>query len=45
MLRPEDFFELSKCKQRDIFDGLEYVWDALKRIPDYVKANLEPGYA
>lgn len=43
MLRPEDFFDLSKSKHSDIFDGVEFVWDALKRIPDYVKANLEPG--
>jgi NDP-sugar pyrophosphorylase family protein len=43
MLRPEDFFDLSKCKYSDIFDGIELVWDALKRIPGYVRANLKPG--
>ena len=43
MLRPEDFFDLSKCKYSDIFDGIEFVWDALKRIPEYVEANLKPG--
>jgi NDP-sugar pyrophosphorylase family protein len=43
MLRPEDFFDLSRCKYSDIFDGIELVWDALKRIPEYVEANLKPG--
>jgi len=43
MLRPEDFFDLSKCKYSDIFSGIDLVWDALKRIPEYVRANLKPG--
>lgn len=43
MLSPEDFFDLSKCPYRDIFDGCEYVWEALKHIKDYCKSNLRPG--
>jgi len=43
MLRPEDFFDLSKSKYSDIFEGIELVWDTLKRIENYVKANLRPG--
>jgi NDP-sugar pyrophosphorylase family protein len=26
-----------------LFDGCEYAWDALKRIKDYLKANLRPA--
>ncbi len=43
MLKPEDFFDLSKTKHADIFAGVEYVWEALKRISDYVEKNLKPG--
>ncbi len=44
MLRPEDFFDFSKCPYRDIFHEIEFVWDVLRRIPDYVAANLQPGH-
>jgi len=43
MLQPQDFFDLSGYKYRDIFDGIEFVWDALKQIPEYTKAKLKPG--
>ncbi len=43
MLRPIDFFDLDKCPYRDIFDGCEYVWEALKLIGDYCTAHLKPG--
>ncbi len=43
MLKPEDFFDLSKTKHAELFDGVEYVWDALKRLADYVKEDLKPG--
>ena len=43
MLKPEDFFDLTDFEHGDLFSGLEYVWDALKRLPDYIAANLQPG--
>lgn len=43
MLKPEDYFDLTKTKFPDIFDGVEYVWDALKRLPEYVQSHLKPG--
>ena len=43
MLAPTDFFDLDDFAHRALFDGCEFVWDALKRLPDYVQANLRPG--
>jgi NDP-sugar pyrophosphorylase family protein len=43
MLRPVDFFDLSKFKHRAIFDDLTYVWDVLKVIETYLEKNLKPG--
>jgi len=43
MLKPTDFFDLSRFKHRAVFDGLEYVWEVLKIIGSYVEKNLEPG--
>ena len=43
MLKPEDFFELSEFAHRGLFDDLEFVWDALKRLSDYIDSALKPG--
>lgn len=43
MLKPTDFFDLSKTKHAAIYEGCEFVWDALKRLPDYIKEVLKPG--
>ena len=43
MLHPEDFFDFSKTKYADIFEGAEYPWEVLRRISDYIKAHLRPG--
>lgn len=32
MLRPEDFFDLEGFEFKTLFDGCEYVWDALKNV-------------
>jgi NDP-sugar pyrophosphorylase family protein len=32
MLRPEDFFDLEGFEYRPVFDGCEYVWEALSKI-------------
>jgi len=42
MLAPVDFFDLSHSPYRDLFDNAEYVWDALKRLPEYISAKLQP---
>ncbi|MHB9036826.1 MAG: acyltransferase [Armatimonadota bacterium] len=32
MLRPEDFFDLENFEYRALFDGCEFVWEALSRV-------------
>ncbi|MBU1626927.1 glucose-1-phosphate thymidylyltransferase [bacterium] len=43
MLKPEDFFDLSKFEFADIFDECEYVWDVLKKIGSYIKSKKMYG--
>jgi NDP-sugar pyrophosphorylase family protein len=43
MLRPEDFFDLSQTQFKGLFDDTEYVWDALKKIKEYIRGNIEPN--
>ncbi len=43
MLKPEDFFDLSKTRFRGLFDNAEYVWDALKNLKEYLRKNIEPN--
>ena len=43
MFKPADLFDLSQTDHAVLFDGLEYAWDALKRIKDYVEANVSPA--
>jgi len=43
MLTPEDFFELKDFAHRDIFADIEYVWDALKCLPEYIESTIKPG--
>jgi NDP-sugar pyrophosphorylase family protein len=43
MLKPSDFFDLSKTKFAAIYEGCEFVWDALKRLPAFVEEALKPG--
>jgi UDP-N-acetylglucosamine diphosphorylase / glucose-1-phosphate thymidylyltransferase / UDP-N-acetylgalactosamine diphosphorylase / glucosamine-1-phosphate N-acetyltransferase / galactosamine-1-phosphate N-acetyltransferase len=39
MFRPEDFFDLSTFEYADLFADLEYVWEALTRLEEYLLAN------
>ncbi len=43
MFKPADLFDLSQTEHAAIFSEAEYVWEALKRIEDYLKTNLHPG--
>jgi NDP-sugar pyrophosphorylase family protein len=36
-------FDLSQTEHAALFDGCDYAWDALKRIADYLRANLRPA--
>jgi NDP-sugar pyrophosphorylase family protein len=43
MFKPADLFDLSQTEHAGVFDGCAFAWDALKRIKDYLAANLKPG--
>lgn len=39
MLRPDVLFDLSQTEHAALFEGCAYAWDALKKLPAYVKAR------
>ena len=39
----EDLFDLSQTTHGALFDGVQYPWDALKRLAGYLTQNLKPG--
>ena len=43
MFKPADLFDLSQTEHAALFDGCEYAWESLKRLKDYLQANLKPG--
>jgi NDP-sugar pyrophosphorylase family protein len=43
MFKPTDLFDLSQTEHAALFDGCEYAWEALRRIRDYLQANLRPA--
>lgn len=42
MLSPSDFFDLTQTEHAKLFEGLEYPWDALKKLKGYIDSNLRP---
>ena len=42
--RPSDLLDLSQCPAIGIFDGCEYVWQALPRIRGFLSKNLRPKF-
>lgn len=40
-LRPEAFFDLDSFQQRDLFHGVGYVWDALRKISGFLDERCE----
>lgn len=42
MLRPEDYFDLAGSGLEDLFAGVEYVWEALTRLEEWL-VRLGPG--
>src|SRR5688500_585328 len=43
MYQPADLFDLKQSEHAKIFDGCEFSWDALKKLVDYIQANIRPG--
>lgn len=42
MFRPEEFFDLKQLAFPELFDGCDNVWDALKKLPAFVKQRVQP---
>ncbi len=42
-LRPEYYFDLSDFAHRELFTGVERVWEVLPRLRDYLAAHLRPA--
>lgn len=43
MLKPSDLFDLTQTEHGELFAGCEFAWEALKRLPDYLRSHLQPG--
>jgi len=39
-LRPEDFLDLEQCELAEIFEGVNFVWEVLKKIGSFLKEKL-----
>jgi NDP-sugar pyrophosphorylase family protein len=42
MFKPADLFDLTQTEHAALFDGVEFAWEALKKIKPYLEANLKP---
>lgn len=42
-LKPDWFFDLASFAHRELFDGCNYVWDALGNVSGYLDEHLEPN--
>lgn len=43
MFKPSDLLDLGQTDHAALFEDCEFVWDALKRLQDYLTTNLKPG--
>jgi len=43
MLTPDDLFDLTTVQHQGLFDGCEFVWDALNKMSGYIQAMLVPN--
>jgi len=43
MFKPEDYLDFTQTEHGTLFEGTEYVWDALKQISVYLKFRLKPA--
>jgi NDP-sugar pyrophosphorylase family protein len=43
MFKPADLFDLKQTAHASIFDGCVNAWEALQRLKDYLRANLQPA--
>lgn len=43
MFTPSTYFDLAHTEHPEVFQGINYVWEALNRIVPYLEKNLRPG--
>ncbi len=43
MLAPEDFFDLTENPFAGLFENVEFVWEALKNIPSFIRESIHPN--
>src|ERR1043165_3752259 len=43
MFAPADLFDLTQTEHAALFKDCRYAWDALKKLKEYLKANLKPA--
>lgn len=43
MFRPQDYLDLSQFAYAELFEGCEQVWEALKRLEQFLKTHLRPA--
>ena len=43
MFKPADLFDLTQTEHAALFDGVEFAWEALKKIEGYLAAHLKPA--
>lgn len=41
-LRPEHYFDLSEFAHRDLFGGVNFVWEVIPRIGEYLRSTVKP---
>jgi len=42
MFKPAELFDLTQTEHAALFEGVEFAWEALKKIKSYLEANLKP---
>ena len=43
MFSIEEFFDLSHCEHRNLFENIEHPWEVLSKIASYLQFRLKPG--
>lgn len=42
MFRAEDYLDLTQFPFPELFDGCDHAWDALRKLPEFVKSHVRP---
>ena len=42
MFKPSDLFDLGQTEHAALFDGCEFAWEVLRKIKEYIRANVRP---